>query len=141
MGMLGTVVYMDVLDDATAETVLGEHALEHFGVKRVITGLYVLVERLLQKKLGSRYALSAGITGVAEIFAVGPLVAGEAHLVGVDDDNMIATLYKGRVSGFVLASQNVGYNRTEASEHLVGSVDDYPLAVAALIVGSKSFVT
>ncbi len=54
---------------------------------------------------------------------------------------MIATLYKGRVSGFVLASQNVGYNRTEASEHLVGSVDDYPLAVAALLVGSKSFVT
>ena len=108
--MLGTVVYMHVLDYATTETVLGKHALEHFSVKRVVTCFYVLVERLLQKKFGSRYALSAGITGIAEIFAVGPLVAGKAHLVGIDDNHMIATLNKGRVSGLVFASQDVGNN-------------------------------
>lgn len=108
--MCGTVVYVHVLDDLTTQTVLGKHTLYHLDEEGVVAGLDVLVERLLLEKLGGRHTLAAGIAGIAEIFAVGPLVAGEAHLVGVDDDYIVTTLYERRVGGLVLAAKYHGNN-------------------------------
>lgn len=105
MGMCRTIVYVHVIDDLTAQTVLGKHTLYNLDEKGIVAGLDVLVERLLLEKLGGRHALAAGIAGVAEIFAVGPLVAGETNLVGVDDDYIVTTLYEGRVGGLVLAAK------------------------------------
>lgn len=94
MGVLRSEIYMHVLDDAATKTVLGKHTLHYLDEQGVVAGLDVLVERLLLEKLGGRHTLAAGIAGIAEIFAVGPLVAGEAHLVGVDDDYIVTTLYE-----------------------------------------------
>ena len=93
--MRGTIVDVHVFDDATAETVFGEHAFNHLDEEGVIAGLDVLVERLLHEDLGSRHTLSAGIAGVAEILAVGHFLAGQTHFVGIDDDYIVAALYVG----------------------------------------------
>ena len=90
--MVRSVVHVHVLDDATSETVLGEHAFYHLYKEGMIAGLDVLVEGLLHHDLGGRYTLSAGIAGVREVLAVGPLVAGELHFVGVDDDYVVTAL-------------------------------------------------
>ena len=133
--MSRTVVYVHVLDDLTTETVLGEHAFYHLCEEGVLAGLDVLVERFLHEKLRGRHALSTGIAGIAEVFAVGPLVACEAHLVGVDDDYIVTTLYEGRVGGLVLAAKNQGNNRAQTAKNLVGGINYHPLAVAVLRVG------
>lgn len=108
VGMLGAVVDVHVLDDGTAETVLGKHAFHHFDEEGVIAGLEVLVHRLLLEINGSEDALATGIAGEAEVLAVGPFLAGELHLVGIDDDYIVAAIYVGRVAGLVLAAKNLG---------------------------------
>lgn len=133
--MLRTVVNVHVFDDATSETVLGEHAFYNLCEQGVEAGLDVLVERLLLEKLRSGDALSAGISGIAEVFAVSPLVAGQTNFVGIDDDDVVTALYEGRVGGLVLASEDEGNCRTKTTENLVGSIDYYPFAVALLLVG------
>ena len=95
VGMVGTVVDVHIVDDGASKTVFGEHTFHNLDEEGVVAGLDVLVERLLHEHFGSGDALAAGIAGVAQIFAIGPLLAGETHLVGVDNDYIVATLYEG----------------------------------------------
>ena len=90
--MLASVEDMEVGELGRAELCLGEHAFYHLYKEGMIAGLDVLVEGLLHHDLGGRYTLSAGIAGVREVLAVGPLVAGELHFVGVDDDYVVTAL-------------------------------------------------
>ena len=133
--MTFAVVDIHVLDDCTAETVFGKHALHNLDEEGVVAGLDVLVVRLLHQHFGGRYALTAGIAGVAEVFAVCPLLTGETDFVGVDDDNVVATLYVGRVAGFVFAAEKDCDFSAKASECLVGGVNHYPASFYALCVG------
>lgn len=140
MGVVGTVVHVHVLDETTAKTVLGEHTLNNLGEQGVVAGLNVLVERLLHEDLGSGNTLSAGIAGVREVLAVGPLLAGEAHLVGVDYDNVVTTLHVGRVAGLVFATENECDCGAETTENLVGGIDYNPLVLNLLCVGREGLV-
>src|SRR5260370_15489838 len=47
----------------------------------------------------------AGIAGVPIEDAVGALVAGQLHLFGIDDDDMIAAIHVRRVARLMLAAQ------------------------------------
>ena len=58
---------------------------------------------------------------------VGGLVAGDADLVGVDDDDEIAGIDVRRVDGLVLAAQTECHFAGNTSEHLVGGVNHKPL--------------
>ena len=79
--------------------------------------------------------------GVGVIDAVRPLFAGEFHLVGIDDDNVVTTVYvRGKV-GFVLAAQQFGNFRTKAAEDLVGSVNYHPFFLCGLLVCRNGLVT
>ena len=128
-GMLGAVEYVQVLDELAAQTVLGEHAFHDAQVQGVHTGLEVLVVRFLHQYLGGELALTAGIAGVGQVFVVSPLFAGQFHLVGVDDDDVVATFHVGRELGFVFATQDFGNLRAKTTEHLVGGIDNHPLAL------------
>ena len=108
MGMLGAVVHVHILNDGTAETVLGKHAFHHFDEEWVIAGLEVLVHRLFLEVDRSEDALATGIAGEAGVGAVGPFLAGELHFIGVDDDYVVAAIYVGRVAGLVFAAKNLG---------------------------------
>ncbi len=130
--MLRTVVHVHVLDEAPAKTVLGEHAFHHTDEEGMHAGLDVLVEALFHENLGGELTLTAGIAGVVEVDAVGHLFAGKAHLVGVDDDNVVAAFHVGRISRLVLAAEQNGDFRAQTAKGLVGCVDHHPLVFYAL---------
>ena len=56
------------------------------------------------------------------------LVAGEADLIGVDDDDVIAAIQIRRVIRLVLADQNSRHSRRHAAQYQSGSVHDKPSA-------------
>lgn len=141
MGVIGSVVHVHVLNDATAETVFGKHTFHHMDEEGVHTGLEVLVERLFHEYLRGSNALTAGIAGVAEIFVIGHLFAGKHDFVSIDDDNIVAALDEGRVARLVLATEDLCDFRAKTAEMLTGGVDENPLTVYALGVGGDGFVT
>lgn len=141
MGMAGTVVNVHILNDATSETVLGEHTLHDLVKQRVDAGFEVLVVRFLDEHFGSCLALSAGIAGVAEIDAICQLISGETYLVGIDDDYVVATIHEGRIARLVLTAEQFGNFCAQTSENLVGGIHHNPFFFDALSVGSDCSVT
>ena len=141
MGVVGTIVNVHVFNDGTAHAVFGKHTFHHFCEEGVVAGFDVLVERFLHHDFGSSRALSAGIAGVREVFTVSPLLACQTNFVGVDDDDVVATLDVGRVAGFVFAAKNEGNFCTKTTEHLVGSVNNDPIAFNVFGVGGKGLIT
>jgi hypothetical protein len=95
VGVVSSVVNVEVLDELTTKTVLGKHTLDNAEVQGVHTRFEVLVEGFLHQNLGSLLALTTGIAGVVQVNLVGHLVAGKLNFVGIDDDNIVATSYVG----------------------------------------------
>jgi hypothetical protein len=69
---------------------------------------------------------AAGIAGVLVIDLVLQLAAGEAHLVRVDDDDMVAAIDVRGEARLVLAAQDVGDDRRDAADHQVLGIDQMP---------------
>lgn len=134
--MVGTIVHVHVLDQHTAHAVLGKHTLHDLDEEGVHAGLDVLVEGFLHEYLGSSHTLAAGIAGERKVFTVGHLLAGENHLVGIDNDYIVATLHVGRIAGLVLAAKNLGNLGAKMAKNLIGGIDHHPFAFHALSVGS-----
>ena len=108
MWVLGTIVDVHVLEQLGTKTVLGKHTLDYLKVEGVHTGLEVFLVRLLEQNLGVRETLSTGIASVANILVVGPLLAGQNALLGIDDDHVVTAVYvRGKIR-FVLAAQQLG---------------------------------
>ena len=141
MGVLRTVVHVHVFDEATTDAVLGEHAFEHAQEQRVHAGFEVLVEGFFHEHFGSEFALTAGVTGEVEVDAVGELFAGEGNFFSVDNHNVVAAKYVGRVGGFVLAAEDFGNDGAQTAQGYVGGIDEHPFALNALSVGGDGFVT
>ncbi len=133
--MVGAVVDVHVLDEAASEAVFGEHTFHNLDEEGVHTGLDVLVERFFHEHFGGCLTLSAGISCVVEIDAVGHLFAGEDNLVGVDDDYVVAALNVGRVGGFVFSAEKFCDFCAEATKNLVGCIDNNPIVLNLLGVG------
>ena len=72
---------------------------------------------------------AAGIARVPVVDLVAGLVAGDADLFGVDDDDEIAGIDVRRVDGLVLAAQTECHFAGNTSEHLVGGVNHKPLVL------------
>lgn len=140
MGMVRPIVNVEVVHQTAAEAVLGEHALNHMDEQGVLAGLEARVHRLGAEHGGCNGTLSAGETGVAVEYAVGPFFAGELHLIGVDDDYAVAALGVGSVAGLVLAAQNFCHFRAQTAEDLVGGIDYHPSSLYLVFAGRKSFV-
>ncbi len=87
------------------------------------------------------FALTAGVAGVGEVYAIGPLLAGEAYLVGIDDDNVVATVYVRSEVGLVLAAKQFGNLGAEATQNLVSSVYYDPFLLSGLFVSRNGLVT
>ena len=70
---------------------------------------------------------AAGMAGVpVEDFALG-LAAGQAHLLGVDDDDVVAAIDVRGEGRLVLAAQTHGDDRGEAAQDQPVGVDQHPL--------------
>lgn len=72
---------------------------------------------------------------------VSHLFAGQDNLVGIDDDDVVATFYVGRIAGFVFTHENFGYLRAETTEMQTCSVDHVPCVVDAGGIGREGSVT
>ncbi len=82
---------------------------------------------------------AARITGVTIVDLVRQLAAGDAHLVGVDDDDEVAGVDVRRVLGFVLAAQPMRDLGRQSSERTIGSVHNEPVVANILRTNTQSF--
>ena len=116
--VLGAGIDFEFGEHLGGELVLGEHAFD--GVLDDECGLVRAHVRDVAAIGGANPA------GVEHVGLVGFLAAGEAHFVGVDDDDIVASVNVGRVGWFMASAQDGGYFYGEAPEHLVGGVNDIP---------------
>jgi len=65
------------------------------------------------------------------------LLAGHAQLGRVHDDDVVAGVYVGRELRLVLAAEPARKLDGEAAEHLVGRVDDEPVAADLVRLGGE----
>ena len=138
--MLGAVEHMKVRELLRAEFGLGEHAFHNFDEQRVFA-LHCHLERLVHEILRSVAALTAGITGVAEILALAHLVTVEDDLVCVDDDHIVTAVDVGSLVCLVLATENLCDIAAKAAENLVGSIDNHPFLLDCSRGGRECLVT
>lgn len=135
MLVLAAGIDVEVVEQLGAQAVLGEHALYH-AVEQAIGTV-----GLGHDTGGRALALAAGVARVREVNAVGPFLTGQLHLVGIDDNHVVATVHVRGEIGFVLTAQQLGYFRAKASQHLVGSVDYDPFLVCRDFVRRNGLVT
>jgi hypothetical protein len=83
-------------------------------------------ERLLAKFGRGVETLSTGIASVTSVDFVSLLLTSEDNLLGVDDDNVVATVLVRSESGLVLSADDLGDLRSQTTYYLIGSVDDHP---------------
>src|SRR5439155_12883690 len=96
---------------------------------------------LLQQPRVRRLGEAARITGVAVGDLLVLLAAGEAYALGVYDDDVVADVGVRRVDRLVLALEDLGDLRSEASEHDTIGIHDVPAALDVLRLGSVGLHT
>src|SRR6476469_6905770 len=111
-------VALELLDHRVAERAFGQHALDGFFERTAGKARLHLAER--------RRADAARIAAVPMVELVLGLVAGDADLLDVRDDDEISGVHVRRVDRLVLAAQPRCDLGREPAEHLVGGVDDVP---------------
>ena len=79
--------------------------------------------------LGGFHLLPSDVSGVAGVNFLGFLVAGEAHLLGIDDHDVIARVGMRSKDGLMLPTKEAGSFHRNLAENLIGSVDDIPFAL------------
>lgn len=81
---------------------------------------------LLQQLADGALAQTTGVTRVAVSELLGELVTADGNLVGIDDDDEVASINVGRECRLVLAAQQLGCFDGEPAKHHVGGIDDVP---------------
>ena len=92
VGMVGAIVHVQILDEFTAKTVLGEHAFYYTEVEGVHAGFEVLVVGFFHQHFGGELALTAGVSLLIVINAVCHLITCKHALFGIDDNHIVAAL-------------------------------------------------
>lgn len=131
--MAGAGIDVKALEKLTADTVLGEHAA--YGVLNQTLGVLGL------DHVGCIFTLPAVVTGVRKNHAVGPLLAGHLHLLGIDDYHMVATINMGSVPRLVLAANYLGNLTGHPAQNLVFGIHQNPVFLSAGLVFVLSLVT
>jgi hypothetical protein len=117
--MLAALVDAQVAELLAAERAARKHALH---------GLLddALGEAALEDELGRTLLDAARIAGVVVIDLLVALAAGEHHLLGVDDDDVVAIVHVRGEGGLVLAAKTQRDDRGEAADDEPLGVDQHP---------------
>ena len=78
---------------------------------------------------------------VTQIYAVRHLLTCELNLVGIDDDNVVTTIYVGSKAGLILAAEELSDLCGEATEDLVRCIHNDPLLLCCHLVNRNGLVT
>src|SRR5437899_1659915 len=118
--MFGACIDAEILHLAAAKRAARYHALD---------GLLddALGEAALEQLARGALLDAAGVASVPVVDLVGVLLASEHHLVGVDDDDVVAIVDMRSEGGLVLAAQMVGDDSGEAADDETFGVDKHPL--------------
>ncbi len=101
--MLRTVIDEEVLEQAATQRTLGQHALDSVAEDAVHTvGALAQLFRCVE-------TLTTWIASIACVDLVGLLLASEDGLLGIDDDNVVTTVYVRCEVGFVLSANQLCY--------------------------------
>ena len=117
--MLRPGIHLQLAEHGASQGIARQHALD--GVRQDAF-------RMLLAQLAHRRALDpARIAGVAVVYLVRLLLAADANLLRVDDDDEVAGVHVRRVGSLVLAAQAMGDLARQATEGLALGIDDKPL--------------
>ncbi len=83
--------------------------------------------------------MAADEAGIAHVFLLDFLLAGEDRLFGVDHDDEVAGIDVAGEDGLVLAAQQHGGLFGDAADHLVFGINHKPLTFDLFGLGTKSF--
>ncbi len=122
MRMLGTGIDPQVAELLTAKRTARDHAAH--GVLEDALGMTPLEQLALGAVLDA-----AGMAGVPVEAALIELVAGQLHLVGIDDDDVVAHVHMRGEGRQMLAAQTHGDDRGQATHDQIRRVDQDPLLV------------
>src|SRR5260370_40269987 len=117
--MLGAIVNAKIAKLTPAQWTARQHALD-----RLLDD--PLREPPFEVELRRALFYAADEAGVVVVDLLLQLAAGENHLLGIDDDDVVATVHMGRVGGLVLAAQSHGDNGRETADNQTGAVDHHP---------------
>jgi hypothetical protein len=126
MRVLFAGVDKEFLVHFTAQAVLWQHAFDgpfDHGIRAAA-----------QEVLGDLFLLSTGVAGEVDVDLVIQFVPCKYHFIGVDHDDKVATVDVGGVVGFVLAAKNSGDLGTHATDGLISTVHDVPVAFNGSLV-------
>ncbi len=90
--------------------------------------------RRFNQVLGDFLLFSTGVTGEVDVDLVFQFVTGEYHLVGIDDDDKITAVNVWGIIGFVLTAQNGCDLGTHATNGLISTVYNIPVALYGSLV-------
>jgi hypothetical protein len=126
MGVLVAGVDKKLLEHLSAETVLRQHPF----YSPFDDGVRAAPEEVL----GNLFLLPPGVAGKINVDLVFQFVASEYDLLRIDHNDKVATVNVRRVVGFVLAPKNGGDFRTHATDGLISTVHDVPVALNGSLV-------
>jgi hypothetical protein len=127
--MLAAAIHLELLGHRATEPVLGEHALDRPLDDAVGMGP--------QHGLGVHFLEPADVPGVPAVLLVLQLPAGELDLLRVDDHHVIADIQMRAEARLVLAAEDRGHARGEATEHLSLRIDQIPLPLDIALLGHR----
>src|SRR4051812_42377133 len=118
MGMVGAGIDLELPELLGAEARVGQHALDRPANGLLGPPLQQVAEALLLEALGKAAVAGVGLRVV--------LVGGDGDLRGVQDDHVVTGVEVRRPHRLVLAPEDAGDARGEATEGLVRRIDDKP---------------
>ena len=99
MSMLTTFVHVEIVEELITQLILGEHTL-YYLAEETIRPLLLEITR-------AKLALTTGVSTKLKIDAIFPLFAREHNLFGIDDNNIVTTIYMWSEAGFVLDTKKL----------------------------------
>ena len=126
LGLLRRVRMVRALVDAQiAELLAAERPVRQHALHRLLD--HALREAAFENVLRGAFLDAADVAGVMVIDLLLALAPGEHHLLGIDDDDVVAVIDMGREGGLVLAAQPHRDDRGEAADDQTLGVDQHPL--------------
>jgi hypothetical protein len=84
-------------------------------------------------------ALATDVTGEKHVLVLLFLLTRENNLLGIDDDDVIAGIDRGRVRCFVPTANHVGGFNGETAKGNTGGINQIPLGLHSLLFGEEGF--
>ena len=128
-------VNIQVAQQFSSQTVFGKHTF-YYSLQQ-----FFFTVRFLHQCGRSNFSLTTGITCIAQVNFIVPLVSGKFNFVCVNDNHIITTVNMRGKASFVLSSQQFRNFRTETAYDLIGSVDNNPFFLSCFFVCRNGLVT